>query len=399
LARPVWVDDEHFDVANHVDAVALPAPHDEAALVRLAEDVFMEPLPRDRPLWHLRFVTGLSEDRVALIQRSHHAMVDGVSGVDVSLVLLDTERDVADSRAKRWVRRPVPTPEQLVASAILDRVATPVGVAASVAASMARPVSLVRNMAKTAGALGELRHDGFLAPHTSLNRQIGDRRRLAFIRERLEPVHAVGVAAGAKVNDVVLAAVAGGVRDLFLVRGDSLPADLRLKVLIPVSVRGGEESMALGNRVGGMFAPLPVGIGDPHERLRIIAETTKALKHSEEASTADQLLRFANLLPSSLVRLIQHGVNHQPFVNMVVTNIPGPSFPLYAMGAKMLEAFPVVPLAGNMPLEVAVLSYHGQLNLCVTSDETGCPDADVFVRGVERSFAALGAQWAPALAS
>ena len=399
IARPVWVDDEQFDIANHVDAVRLPAPHDEAALVRLAERLVMEPLDRTRPLWHLRFVTGLDGDRVALIERAHHAMVDGVSGVDVSLVLLDTTPDASDTVADAWVPRREPTPVELAASGLVDRLAAPMTAAVHAGRALAQPADLARSIASATAAVTTLRDDGFLAPRSSLNRSIGQSRRLHLVRQHLDSVHAAGTKVGATVNDVVLTAVAGGLRALFLGRGETLSTDLRLKVLIPVSVRASDESMALGNRVGGLFAALPVGIGDARERLVRVAAVTKALKHSDEAATADHLLQFADLLPPSVVHLIQRGVHHQPFVNMVVTNIPGPQFPLYAMGARMLEAFPVVPLAGNMPLEVAVLSYNGELNLCVTSDPDTCPDAPAFVHGLEQSFVALHAHWAPVLAS
>jgi WS/DGAT/MGAT family acyltransferase len=399
VGRPVWVDAVDFDIADHVDCVGLPSPYDEAALLRYAEDLVMQPLDRGAPLWHLRFVTGLTGDRVALIERAHHAMVDGVSGVDVSLVLLDVTPDAPDTVAPEWRPRPVPSPAERLVSALVDRGVAPVQAAARAVARLTRPVEAVRGISEALSAVTALRQDGLLAPRCSLNRPVGATRRLSLVRQRFDAVHAAGAAAGATVNDVVLTAVAGGLRELLLGRGESLPAGLRLKVLIPVSVRGNDESMTLGNRVGALIAPLPVGIGDPHARLAATASITKALKHSDEAATADQLLHFADLLPQSVAKLVQRGVHHQPLVNMVVTNVPGPPFPLYAMGARMLEAFPVVPLGGNMPLEVAVLSYDGALNLCVTSDRTTCPDAPAFVHGLEHSFEVLGAHWAPALAS
>ena len=400
INRPVWIDDEHFDVANHVEAMGLPAPHDEAALIALAEDLVVQPLPRDRPLWHVWFVTGLAGDRVALIERAHHAMVDGVSGVDVSLVLLDTSPDAPAERAATWQPCPSPSLSDLLLSGLADRVTVPTEAAGrAAAAALTRPLDVARGVGRFAGALGALRREGVRAPVSSLNREVGGRRNLAFVRQRLEDVRAAGAPVGATVNDVVLTAVAGGLRELFLGRGEPLPADLRLKVLVPVSVRATEESMALGNRVGGLVVPLPVGIGDPHERLLAVTAMTKTLKRSNEAAAADLLLQAADLLPPSIVGLLQRGVHHQPVVNLVVTNIPGPNFPLYAMGGRMLEAFPVVPLAGNMPLEVAVLSYDGALNMCVTSDATTCPDAAAFVHGVEHGFELLGARWTPALSS
>ncbi|MGH9085706.1 MAG: wax ester/triacylglycerol synthase family O-acyltransferase [Acidimicrobiales bacterium] len=397
LNRPVWIDDVDFDIANHVDSVALGRPNDEAALVHLAEAVVMEPLDRSRPLWHLRFVTGLEGGRVALIERAHHAMVDGVSGVDVSLALLDLTPDAPDAAASPWEPEPPPSAQELLASGIADRLSAPLTATARALRSLLAPDALAHDVRGVAGALSELRHDGVRAPHCSLNRPVGDTRQLLFVREQLEAVRTAGAPHGATVNDVVLAAVTSGLRALFLERGEPIPSDRVVKALVPVSVRTDGESMALGNRVGGLVAPLPVGIGDPHERLRRISATMAALKASGEASTADQMLRAADLLPPSLAHLVARGLNHQPLVNMVVTNVPGPDFPLYAMGSRMLEAFPIVPLGGNMSLEVAVLSYDGALNVSVTADRDACPDAITFARGVEGGFAALHASWTPAL--
>ena len=398
VARPVWIDDEDFDIAQHVDTVALGHPHDEAALLALAEDLVMQRLPRDRPLWHLRFVTGLEGDRVALIERAHHAMVDGVSGVDVSVALLDSRPDAPTPRPEPWVPQPAPTAGSLLSDGIADAWRAPVSAVAAVAGSLRHPGSVVHDLTEAARGLATVRRDGVRAPHCSLNVPIGSKRRLDLVRQRFEPVHAVARSAGATVNDVVLTAVASGLRELFLERGELLPSDREVKVLVPVSVRTAEQSMALGNRVGALLANVPVGIGDPNERLHAIAATTKALKSSAEAATADRLLHAADLVPLPLARLLQHRLANQPLVNLVVTNIPGPPFPLYALGSRMLEAFPVVPLGLNMSLEVAVLSYDGALNLCVTSDRHACPDAGVFAGGMDKGFTELRTRWAPALA-
>ena len=263
--------------------------------------------------------------------------------------------------------------------------------------SLRHPIEVAHSVADLGGSLASLRTDGLRAPRSSLNQQIGSARQLAFVRQRLEAVRSAGKPFGATVNDVVLTAVASGVRELLLARGEPLTPDQQLKILVPVSVRTSGEAMGLGNRVGALLTPLPIGIGDPHARLEAIAETTRTLKQGNEAATADGLLQATDLLPPSIVRLVQRGVHHQPLVNMVVTNVPGPPFPLYALGSRMLEAFPVVPLGGNMSLEVAILSYDGALNLGVTSDRDTCPDADVFVHGVQRAFDTLGAHWASVL--
>ena len=397
IARPVWVDDVDFDIVNHVDVVGLPSPHDEAALLQLAAELVMTPLDRARPLWHLRFVTGLEGDRVALIERAHHAMVDGVSGVDVSVVLLDASPDSPANVDTGWEPAPAPGAVALLVGGVIDRVRAPWVSGARTVVSLANPARAARNAREVVAALRTVGASGARAPRSSINMQVGSRRRIVVLRERLSDVRSAGHARGATVNDVVLTAVAGGMRALFLSRGESLPPDRTVKVLIPVSLRDESESMTLGNRVGGLLASLPIGIGDIDERLEAIAKTTKELKASPEASAADVLLRVADLLPPSIAKTIGRGVHHQPFVNTVVTNVPGPPFPLYAMGARMLEAFPIVPLGGNMDLEVAVLSYDGALTLGITADCATCPDVEVFADGLERSLCDLGARWSPAV--
>jgi WS/DGAT/MGAT family acyltransferase len=396
LHRSVWVEDEHFDISNHVDSVALRGGHDEAALIRLVEELVMEPLPRDRPLWHLRFVTGLEGGRVALVQRAHHAMIDGISGVDVSLVLLDATPEGQEVHRSAWAPAPAPTELDLAVGAVVDRLRQPVRLTAGALTSLGHPIRTVSFARQTVRALDTLRRTGS-APATSLTGRLGPSRRLAFVRQRLESIRAVAAHHDATLNDVALDAVAGGLRELFVARGEPMPSDRIVNVLVPVSVRAPTESGALGNRVGALVTPLPVGIGDPVERLRTITATTRLLKSSGEATTADQMLQAADVLPPWLARRVVQAVNEQPLVSMVVTNVPGPDFPLYAMGSRMIEAFPVVPLGARMTLEVALLSYDGQLNFGVTADRDACPDSSVFVHGITHAFAELGASWRPAL--
>ncbi len=390
VARPVWVDDEGFDITRHVDAVELPAPGDDAALLHLVEELLMVPLDRSHPLWHLRFVTGLSCNRVALVERAHHAMVDGVSGVDVSMVLLDTEPGAPVDGEKTWQPEPAPTPAALVVAGLADRVAAPLSAAIRVARSVLHPDQLIGGIRQTASALGTLGRSGWLAPKAPTNEQVGATRQILVTRVPFDDLQAAAARAGTTVNDVVLSVVAGGVRTLFESRGEPVPAGRVLKTLIPVSLRDESHAMTLGNRVGGMFANLPIGIADCGERLAAVHEITTELKASPEAATSSALLGLADLLPLSAARAIGRAVHHQPFVNTVITNVPGPPFPLYAMGSRMIEAIPIVPLGGNMDFEVAVLSYDGALTLCVTADRATCPDAQALMDGIESAFGELG---------
>jgi WS/DGAT/MGAT family acyltransferase len=393
--RPEWVDDPSFDIADHVDAVPLWAPHDERALLELVAELHMRPLDPLGPMWHFCFVTGLDGGRIALVERATHALVDGVSGVDLSMVLLDVERDPAPITPPPWEATPPPTPAESLRRALADQVRIPGALAKAAAHAVRHPESLVRSLRQIGEAVGGMGDSGLLAPASSLNHEIGGRRHLLWVRQHLDGVKAAGHHVGATVNDVVLTAVAGGVRELLLARGEQLRTDLTLKVLVPVSLRVEEERGTLGNRVGAILFPLPVGIGDPFERLATIASTSRELKAHHEAEASDALLAAADLLPPPLVAPIVGLLDHQRLVNLVVTNVPGPNVPLYAMGAELLEAFPIVPLAGNLTLGVAVLSYRNALNLGITADAATCPDAAVFATGIEHCFVALGAHWAP----
>ena len=397
LDRPRWVDDPDFDIGRHVGEVRLPTPGDDVALRRLAGRLQSEVLPRDRPLWDLRFVTGLSGDRVGLVERVHHALVDGVSGVDVATLLLDLEPDAPDRASPPpWSPPPPPGTARLLAEVLVDRLADPARALRSVCRLARRPATTARTTRTVVGGVHTMLRDGLLAPRSSLNAPPSGPRRLAWVRTRLDDVRTAGRAAGTSVNDVVLSAVAGGLRSLLLERGEALPADLVLKVLVPVSLRTPEEHGTLGNRVGGIYAPLPVGIGDPEARLAQVGETMRRLKAGSQGDATGVVLGTADALPVAADHLLARAVERQRLVNLVVTNVPGPPIPLFVAGARMLEAFPVVPLAANLSVGVAVLSYDGALTITLTANASTCPDVDVFAEGIERSLAQVGALAAPA---
>ena len=390
MGRPCWVDDPDFDVAHHVDAVDLPGG-DLDALRRHAERLVAEVLPEDRPLWHLRFVTGLTGDRVGLIERVHHALVDGVSGVDVATVLLDLTPEVTDLPPSDWTPAPAPDPVALGWQGALDQAAAPVRfAAAAVGAALRHPERLLRGVTDVVEGLGTLVADGPTAPPSSLNPPVGPQRSLSWISTALPEVKAVGRVAEGTANDVVLTALAQGLRTLLLERGEAIAGDEVLKVLVPVSLRDVGQRHALGNRVGALILRLPIGIADPTERLHAIASATDRLKSRREATTAQLLLAAADLLPARLVSPLAHLTDTQRMVNVIATNVPGPDAPLWCRGARMLEAFPVVPLGGNLGCSVAILSYDGALTLGVTTDPALVPDVAVLDRGIVAGFEALG---------
>lgn len=391
LVAPCWVDDVDFDVANHVDTVRLPREAGDDGLRRLAEQVMAERLPRDRPLWHLRFVTGLPGDRVGLIQRVHHALTDGVSGVDVATVLFDATPDAQPLEASTWEPAAADAPWALVTGGLWALATAPVRVVGAAAGAVMDPVGFARQGAEVVAALGTVVLDGLVAPRSPLNAPVDGVRHLAWVSNRLDDVKRAGHRHGATANDVALASVAHGLRVLLLERGEILSGDAVLKVVVPVSLRDEDHRGTLGNQVGALLLRLPIGISDPVERLQAVARTTERLKERREATTANLLLRAFDLLPQPLVARVAKGVEAQRLVNVIVTNVPGPPFPLYCRGARLLEAFPVVPLGGDQTIGVAILSYDGALNIGITADATHVADIDLLRAGIDAGFAALGA--------
>jgi diacylglycerol O-acyltransferase / wax synthase len=388
LGRPIWVDDDRFDIAYHVRLTALPAPGSRAQLLTLAERVLTQLLDRSRPLWELWFVEGLEGGHIGLIQKTHHALIDGVSGVDVATVLLDFNREPPPVVVPEWAPEPAPPNTELLRDTLIERVTQPteiVRTARRVARGPRRAVARVNELARSASTLIDR---NAIAPRTSLNTAVGRHRRLAPVRISLDQVKAVRKSLGGTVNDVVLTGVTGALARLLEERGELTPG-LQLKAMCPVSVRDENEQLALGNRVSAMFVGLPVGEPDPLERLQRIRAVTTGLKEKKQAVSAAFLTDLSNYAAPTIMGLAARVVHRQPFFNLVVTNVPGPQQPLYLMGAQMLEAYPVVPLTQNMNVVVGILSYDGQLHFGLYADRDAWPDLEVFAGALEDSFTEL----------
>ena len=382
---PLWVDDLGFDLANHIRVVHLPAPGGQRELLGLCDELCMRLLDRGRPLWELWLVTGLDQGRVGLVLKLHHSLADGLAAVQIAGVLLDGTIDAPSPTPPPWQPRPAPLGSALLADNLAGRSA---GLAAALA-RLRHPRKLAAQARVLAGAAQMATGGRRRSPHSPLRRPVGGRRRLALVRAQLAEVKAVAHAHGATVNDLLLAAVTGGLRELLLARGT--PADgLILYASVPVALRAGADTAALGNQVGLMVVPLPVGEPDSAQRLQHITRATTERKHRPE--------RLASLRPAgslTILRALNRYSRHQHIVDLFVTNVPGPQRPLYLLGARLLEAFPVVQVAGNVPLSVAALSYAGQLNIGIQSDPDGLPDLDVFIDGLCRSLEELGAATPP----
>lgn len=386
--RPVWVDDGAFDIAYHVRITALPAPGNEEQLKLLCSRLQSHQLDRTKPLWELWVVEALEGGRVALIQKTHHALVDGVSGVDVATVLLDFSPETAQYPSEPWEPAPAPNPLQLLAETLWQRTTEPAEIVRSVRAAMRGPRRVAQRAAELATSFSTMLRTDAVAPKTSLNQRVGQHRRLEGVRTSLDEVKATKNALGGTVNDVVLAGVTGGLRQLLLARGEDV-AGLTLRAMVPVSVRDESERMQLGNRVSAMFVPLPVGEDDPLVRLRIIQQATRELKDRKQAVGAEFLVQMTQYAPQTVLSLASRLAHRQRFANLVITNVPGPQQALYVMGAEMLEAFPIVPLAGNTGVGIAILSYNGQLNLGLHGDRDTCSDLHVLAESMEKAFAEL----------
>jgi len=385
--RPIWVDDDRFDISYHVRLTALPKPGTWEQLLTLTGRIEAQTLDRSHPLWELWFVEGLEGGRVALVQKTHHALVDGVSGVDVATVLLDFTPEPTVLDAPAWLPRAAPSSSRLLRDTLVERSTGPTEIARSVRGLARAPQRAAARTGKVAGAIRSMFDGSPLAPRTSFNVPVGRDRRFAGVKVPLDTVKDIRAATGGTVNDVLLAGVAGAMRARLLARGDDLPESLR--ALCPVSVRDESEHLHLGNRVSVMFVELPVGEVDPAARLERIERQTHDLKEREQAVGAAFILDLGEYAAPTLLGLAARLVHRQPFVNLVVTNVPGPQVPLYCLGARMVEAYPMVPLSRNLSLGVAILSYCGVLHFGLLVDGDVWPDLDDLATDIEASFTAL----------
>ena len=378
--RPVWVDDPHLNLDYHVRQSALPAPGSEEQLRNLAARVFSQQLDRSKPLWELWLVEGLHDGRFAIIGKSHHALVDGVSGVDITTVLfdLDAEPQGSPTSAPPWLARPEPTDLKLLGDAVRERLTSPKEIVRGVRAALRGPRQVVRGIGATSKVIGA----GMAAPGTVFNTEIGPHRRFAITQADLAELKRVKDRHGGTVNDVILSIVSGAIGKYLRARGHDTEG-LEMRALVPVSVRADEEHGALGNRISAMMAPLPVWCEDPVERLKILSGEMGDLKASGQAVGAEILTKLTDFAPSTIASQAARLQPAQRFFNLVITNVPGPQFPLYVLGRKMESIFPMVPLARRQALCVGIMSYNGQVNFGLVGDYDAMADLDSFALDLE----------------
>jgi diacylglycerol O-acyltransferase len=376
LGWPVWVDAQSFDVTDHVRVFPLSAPAGEPELLEASEELRRRRLDPSRPLWELWLLPGLPDQRMGLFLRLHHAIADGVAGVASFAALLDLAPDADAPAAPPWTPAPMPGARELLRDNLQWRVQ---GLDHTLS-SLAHPVTTLHQLQGAWPTWREVFAEE-RAPRTSLNRRVGEHRKLALVRSRLDLAKKIAHAHDAKVNDVVLVAIAGGLRELLHSRGEPVD-DLVLRAMVPVSLHQQQPGQARGNLDGMIVVPLPVDEPDPVRLLHLVAAQTAARKnrpHPQALSTG--IFRFT-LARRAVIRLAAT----QRRFNLNVANVPGPPVPLYLAGAPLTEVFPVVPAIGNEALSIGVLSYAGQLNLTAVADGEACSDVEVFAHGVRSTF-------------
>ncbi len=390
--RPVWADDPHFNPRYHIRHTGLPRPEDDTELKQLAGRVFSLRLDRSKPLWEMWLVQHMAGERFAVIAKTHHALVDGISGVDITTVLFDAAPEPL--RAARpplpWVARPLPGPAKLLADALLERSTVPGEMIRGARAVLRTPRKALAGVRDAVVGVGQTTLAGVSAPapHSPFNVDITSHRRYTWVDADLAQFKAIKDSLGGTLNDVVLAAVSLALGRHMRAQGYDTEG-LVLKAMVPVSVRADVERGALGNRVAAMWAPLPVGVADPAECLAQVRLEMDDLKHSGQAVGAEVLTNLAGFAPPTILSQAARLQARQRFFNLVVTNVPGPQFPLYLLGRRLKALYPVVPLAKRQALGVAVMSYDGHLGFGLIADYDAVPELETIADELERSIAAL----------
>jgi WS/DGAT/MGAT family acyltransferase len=389
--RPVWVDDPNFNPEYHVRHTALPSPGDWGQLRELTARVFSQALDRSKPLWEMWLIEGLENGRVALISKNHHALIDGISGIDLATVLFDLSPEPPPIKhsGRPWKPHPEPSTAELVAVGARGAARAAAEVVGGTVDALAHPDRALVRGREAAEAVGELIWAGLNpAPSTPFNVPIGPHRRFVGVTNSLEDFKFVKNAFGGTVNDVVLSVVTGALRSFLISRGIRTEG-LELRALVPVSVRAANEHGHLGNRIAAMRGPLPVYIADPVARLRFVSHAMAGLKESKQALGAEMIANVQNFAPPTILAQASRLNFSTRLFNLIVTNVPGPQFPLYVLGRKMLHAYPVAFLPENHALAVAIMSYNGEMNFGLLGDFDALPDIEAIGEHISLELSTL----------
>jgi len=386
--RPVWVDDPDFDVDFHIRKGALPKPGGKKELADYVQRIHSRPLDRSKSLWEMYYIEGLEDDHVAVLSKVHHAMIDGVSGIDIATVLFDLGPEPREVDPEPYVPEVAPSPRELLISTLRQGLTHPVKSAiGNLALAVRAPEIVLRRAQEMVAGFGSILAAG-TPPKSPFNRPVGPNRRFAMAEAPVAEFKAIKNALGGTVNDVVLATVAGALHRFLKRRGEPTQG-LSLRAMIPVSTRDESQKMALGNQVTSIFVDLPVGPMDAATRLRAITAATKDLKESHQAVAAGALMNIGTWAPPTLHGLAARLVARQRLVNLVISNVPGPQMPIYLAGAKLLGTYPVMPLGETLALAIALTSLAGTMAFGITSDWDSMPDIDQFATDMQSSILEL----------
>ena len=388
MGRPFWIDDARFNIEYHVRFSALPPPGSEEQLRQMLGRIYSQRLDRSKPLWELWVIQGLDDGRFALITKTHHVMIDGVAGIDIATVLFDASAEPprGDGAESPWLPRPEPSQAELVAEGVKDAVRTPVDIAGRLLGAAQAPGDTARSALEAAEAVGEVAWAGLNpAPETPLNVAIGPHRRIHWVKSRLDDFKAIKNVLGGTVNDVVITVVSGALRRWLRSRGVRTEG-LELRALVPVSIRADDQHGSLGNRIAAMRGPLPVYVADPVERLRIVAEAMTGLKDSKQALGAEVLAGLQGFAPPTILAQASRLNFSTRLFNLIVTNVPGPQFPLYMLGRRLEEIVPIAFLPEEHAMAVAVLSYDGGVDFGILGDYDALADIAEFGEFIEQSL-------------
>jgi WS/DGAT/MGAT family acyltransferase len=387
--RQRWVDDPNFNLEYHARITALPQPGSEEQLHNLAGRIFSQRLDRSKPLWETWLVHGLDDNRFALISKTHHSLIDGIAGMDLASVLFDVTPVPNRLEPEAWTPHPEPSSAELVAEGVKDIVRGPFAAAGKAIGAVQRPARAIGTLRESAEGLGEVLWAGLNpAPSTPLNVPIGPHRRIASARAELTDLKLVKNVFGGTVNDVVLAVVSGGLRTWLRSRGVRTEG-LELRALVPMSIRTDVDKGELGNRIAAMRGPLPVYVDDPVERLRIVSEAMAHVKDSKQALGAEVIAGLEDFAPPTLLAQASRLNFSTRLFNLIVTNVPGPQFPLYLLGRELQELVPVAFLPEDHSLAIAAISYNGCVDFGLLADYDAMPDIDFVCEAISESLGEL----------
>jgi diacylglycerol O-acyltransferase / wax synthase len=386
MGRPMWVDDPSFNLEYHVRHTALPKPGSKDQLRQLAARIFSQRLDRSKPLWETWLVQGLEDNRFALISKTHHSLIDGVAGVDLASVLFDLSPVPSRVEPEPWTPHPEPSDAELVADGVKGVVGRPFSLVGKAVEAVQNPGRTVNTVRESAEAIGEVLWAGLNpAPDVPLNVPIGPHRRIETVRASLDDFKTVKRAFGGTVNDVVLAVVAGAMRRWLRARGVRTEG-MELRALVPMSIRSEEEMSAGGNRIAAMRGPLPVYVEDPVERLRVVRESMAGVKDSKQALGAEVIAGLQDFAPPTLLAQASRLNFSTRLFNLIVTNVPGPQFPLYLLGRELHELVPVAFLPENHALAIAIMSYNGGVDFGLLADYDAMADVEFVTHAIRESL-------------